>query len=128
MIKLRPHHLLCTQGYGGKGYSDEFVANMTAITNQLRGQSDCKVQIVFGSDDICACCPKKRGEGVCANGSGPDDMDSKMIDYFGVEQKCYSYLELTGVINSTMTGAMMDDICGECSWYPVSACRRKILG
>jgi len=34
-IKLRPHHLLCTKGYGGMGYSEGFVENMTAITTHL---------------------------------------------------------------------------------------------
>ena len=28
MIHLRPHHLLCTQGYSGKGYDENFVAHM----------------------------------------------------------------------------------------------------
>ncbi|MDD7224175.1 MAG: DUF1284 domain-containing protein, partial [Lachnospiraceae bacterium] len=33
MITLRPHHLLCTQGYSGKGYSDDFVENMDKIVD-----------------------------------------------------------------------------------------------
>ena len=27
-IVLRPHHLLCTQGYSGKGYDNDFVAHI----------------------------------------------------------------------------------------------------
>ena len=37
-IVLRPHHLLCTQGYSGKGYDNDFVAHMTDVVHQLR---DC---------------------------------------------------------------------------------------
>ena len=36
MIKLRPHHLLCTQGYSGKVYSREFVENMTEIVKSIK--------------------------------------------------------------------------------------------
>lgn len=39
MIKLRPHHLLCTQGYSGNGYSDNFVKNMDYITEMLRNSN-----------------------------------------------------------------------------------------
>ena len=35
-IVLRPHHLLCTQGYSGKGYDNDFVAHMTDVVHQLR--------------------------------------------------------------------------------------------
>ena len=34
-IKLRPHHLLCTQGYSGKGYSEEFVEHMNEVVAML---------------------------------------------------------------------------------------------
>ena len=35
-IVLRPHHLLCTQGYSGHGYSEAFVEHMNDIVHQLR--------------------------------------------------------------------------------------------
>ena len=65
IIRLRPHHLLCTQGYSGKGYDENFVLNMTLITDRMRTDPDLKVQIVFSTDDICRFCPRKRGEGIC---------------------------------------------------------------
>jgi len=127
-MKLRPHHLLCTQGYSGKGYSPEFVENMTRITKILRGSPTALVNIVFSTDDICAHCPKKLGEDNCERNAEVKRMDSKLAAYFGLEEKVYAYRQLTAQINAGMTGRMLDDICGECSWYPVSACRRKILG
>ena len=30
-IVLRPHHLLCTQGYSGHGYSEAFVEHMNPL-------------------------------------------------------------------------------------------------
>ena len=35
-IVLRPHHLLCTQGYSGHGYSEAFVEHMNDVVHQLR--------------------------------------------------------------------------------------------
>ena len=46
MIKLRPHHLLCTQGYSGKGYSREFVENMTEIVKSIKNEK-VQVQLIF---------------------------------------------------------------------------------
>ena len=57
MIKLRPHHLLCTQGYSGKGYSDDFVENMDKIVDYLRNNEDAKIMLKFGDDDLCSRCP-----------------------------------------------------------------------
>ncbi|MFR5445010.1 MAG: DUF1284 domain-containing protein, partial [Butyricicoccus sp.] len=57
MIRLRPHHLLCTQGYSGKGYSTEFVQNMSAIVHSLRNVPGTRIRLVFGSDSLCAHCP-----------------------------------------------------------------------
>mgnify|MGYP003549100712 CR=1 FL=1 len=30
-VRYRPHHFLCSLGFQGKGYSDGFTANMSAI-------------------------------------------------------------------------------------------------
>lgn len=35
VITLRPHHLLCTQAYSGKGYDEAFVRNMDRVTESL---------------------------------------------------------------------------------------------
>ncbi|MCL2580170.1 MAG: DUF1284 domain-containing protein [Oscillospiraceae bacterium] len=127
-MKLRPHHLLCTQGYSGKGYSPAFVENMNAITAILRTNPETPVDIVFSTDDICAHCPHMLGEDHCDRNEKVKQFDQKVIDYFGVEQKQYRYGELVAKVNREMTAERMDDICARCSWYPVSACKQKVLG
>ena len=127
-MKLRPHHLLCTQGYSGKGYSPEFVENMNAITTVLRADPSAAVDIVFCTDDICEKCPQKLGEDLCERNDKVKGFDQKVTDYFGIEEKRYIYREIVAQINRAMTSQMMDNICGGCSWYPISACRKKILG
>lgn len=127
-IRLRPHHLLCTQGYSGKGYSDSFVANMTAVTVYLRGNADAAVEIVFSTDDLCVKCPQMLGVNLCRDNDKVKNFDKKVVDYFNIEEKTYLYHDITREIDSKMTPLMMDDICSNCSWYPISACKRNIIG
>ena len=102
IIKLRPHHLLCTQGYSGKGYDEKFVLNMTYITDRMRKDPDLKVQIVFSTDDLCRFCPRKRGEGICADDNKVQVFDSGVIKFLDLEEKTYSYQELIRTIHEKM--------------------------
>jgi len=126
-MKLRPHHLLCTQGYVGKGYNREFVDNMTAVTTYLRHDANSVVEIVFSTDDICSKCPKMSGIDLCETNDKVKRLDDKVISRFGIEEKSYKYHEIIREINTKMTSAIMNDICGECEWYPTSACMKNIL-
>ena len=127
-MKLRPHHLLCTQGYSGKGYNNDFVENMTAVTTHLRNDPTAVVQIVFSTDDICDKCPRMIGHDLCERNDKVKRFDKKVAAYFGIEQKSYLYQDIIREINTKMTASMMDDICSDCEWYPISACKRNILG
>ena len=126
-MKLRPHHLLCTQGYSGKGYNSDFVQNMTAVTSYLRNEENAVVDVVFSTDDICKRCPNMLGVDLCNDNKKVKAFDRKVTDYFGVEEKRYIYKYIVSKINAQMTEAIMDDICSGCSWYPVSACKKNIL-
>ena len=126
-MKLRPHHLLCTQGYSGRGYNEDFVENMTSITTRLRNDDNVVVDIVFSTDDICGKCPRMIGNDLCVSNEKAKCFDQKVIDYFGIEEKSYIYQDILREINAKMTTDMMDDICGDCEWYPISACRKTII-
>ena len=65
MIRLRPHHLLCTQGYSGEGYNESFVAHMNEVVEQLRNVPGTKITLTFSTDTLCSCCPHKEGK-TCA--------------------------------------------------------------
>lgn len=87
-MKLRPHHLLCTQGFSGKGYDDNFVKNMLAITKYLRNNPNPIIEIVFSTDDICCCCPNKINENICKDQYKVNSFDEKVIKYFNIEGNC----------------------------------------
>lgn len=65
MIHLRPHHLLCTQGYSGKGYDENFVAHMNEVVHELRNVPGTRIMLAFSTDTLCSCCPHKEGEDLC---------------------------------------------------------------
>ncbi|SCY29450.1 hypothetical protein SAMN02910370_02003 [Lachnospiraceae bacterium XPB1003] len=126
-IVLRPHHLLCTQGYSGNGYSTEFVEHMNEVVERLR-YGDDRIRITFSTDTLCSCCPNKTGEDQCVSQDKVKKFDGKVTEYFGIEEKEYRYREIIKEVDSKMTSDIMDDICGGCSWYPVSACKKNIIG
>ena len=127
-MKLRPHHLLCTQGYSGMGYNEDFAENMTAITTHLRTEDKAAVEIVFTTDDICIKCPLMVEVDLCETNDKVKRIDEKVVYYFGIKRQSYIYKDIIREINSKMTSDMMNDICGDCEWYPISACKKNILG
>lgn len=128
MIRLRPHHLLCTQGYSGKGYSTEFVQNMSAIVHSLRNVPGTRIRLVFGSDSLCAHCPHHTADDLCETQEKVSRFDRKTVEYFDLHEGEYVYQDLIRAIDTQMTSVMLEDICRGCAWYPVSACKKNICG
>lgn len=77
-IRFRPHHFLCALGFEGKGYSEDFTANMAAIVDaRLRapGGGDVQIEVTATADAICAPCPSRRGAG-CESGDRIAQLDA----------------------------------------------------
>ena len=127
MIKLRPHHLLCTQTFVGMGYDNDFVENMTCIVDYLRGNDSAEVEIIFSTDDVCEKCPHKVAEGLCRSDAKVRRLDGMVVKHFGIENKSYVYSEIVGEIKAKITAEIFGDICGECSWYADGGCWNKFL-
>ncbi|MBM4386117.1 MAG: DUF1284 domain-containing protein [Deltaproteobacteria bacterium] len=120
MIKLRPHHLFCVQGFNGYGYDDAFKRNMREIHDRVVEGNESFVVVERG-DDICAKCPHLK-DNTCANDRTTDgevmEHDAKLmriLDFeFGREmtlKDLMDYLEKNG-------GRFMKirRICNACSW------------
>lgn len=122
-MKLRPHHLLCTQGYSGKGYSKDFVKNMDIITDEIRNNKNSKINLIFSTDDICKSCPEKLGTDLCSSNEKVKTIDKKVVNYFNLEEKEYNYKKIVKYIKDNMTEEIMDDICSTCQWYHMSKCK-----
>ena len=145
-IVLRPHHLLCTQGYSGKGYDNDFVAHMTDVVHQLRDVPGTTIRLTFSTDTLCSCCPNKLGTDLCDTQEKVKRYDAKTVEYFGLadevlvdvilfletevfhglEEKDYVYQDLIREIDAKATPEILADICRDCCWFPISACCKNI--
>ena len=125
-VRLRPHHLLCTQGYSGKGYDAKFAANMAVVTEKLRGNSAINVEIVFSADDLCAACPRLAKDGVCVDDAKASSFDKRVKEMFKLENRRYAYHWLIGSIDSAMTVDKMKSVCETCEWFKNSDCLKNV--
>ena len=125
MIKLRPHHLLCTQGYSGKGYSKEFVNNMDLVVNSIK-QEKAKIELVFSKDDICTKCPNLLKNSYCQS-DNVSIIDNKVVKYFNLKEQVYVYEDIVNYIKDNMSEDIMNDICGTCEWYSISNCKKRMV-
>ncbi len=124
-MKLRPHHLLCTLGYVGLGYNEDFVKNMDYITSQLKNNS-LKIKLEITTDDICTYCPKKIKKNLCLENDSVVSYDKKVLEVFHLQEKEYLYQELLAKIKEFVTEDKLNYICGDCSWFLDCATRKKL--
>ena len=127
-MKLRPHHLLCTQGFQGKGYSETFVANMKNYVKSMREVPDFRVTITDEPDDLCRACPNKLSSKACKDDEKVHRFDRSVLELFDIKPgETYCYQDLVRKIDENMSEDKMKNICGDCSWFKVSACMKNVL-
>jgi len=116
-INLRPHHILCLSLFEGKGYNEEFTANIRKILDNFQN-----LEIVSCADDVCVCCPNNI-HGECS--LGEDDVRNKdrnacrglnlEIGEISVESINHKLVMLTKTDFETC--------CSTCRWYKGNVCR-----
>jgi len=126
-MRLRPHHLLCTLAFEGKGYSDIFAQNMTSIVKKLNSRRGLSVNLIFSSDDICTKCPNLLQSGACADNDKVMSMDRKVMELMHLEEKSYKYGFLLDMVKHSITAESLNSICSSCTWFPYDICAGKIL-
>ncbi len=127
--KLRPHHGLCLRFFEGKGYSDEFVGNMSKVKNEL-AESDPLITLTAMDDIICESCPERLSGHCAASGKAAlyDRRVTEMLktDFITVlkwsdfYRRAYEEIILSGRLR---------EICADCKWFALCADRsKKIIG
>lgn len=126
-IILRAHHVLCIQGFRGKGYSAEFVANFAYIVERLNTHKDTQIELIAGPDDICRCCPYL-GEGGCKRSRNEPEKFSQQIDT-QVFQRLglgpgtrLSWTEVLEQIKARIESKDLVSICWGCPWIFYNYC------
>lgn len=118
-LTLRPHHGLCISFFEGRGYSEEFTANMTEKIALLK-DTDPKITLVCGADMICAACPHNKG-GVCESGGKSDRYDKAVLDMCGfTEGQVLSASEFFSAVEENILAPQrLREVCGDCSWADI---------
>ena len=118
-INLRPHHLLCISFFKGKGYSDEFVSNMTSIVSALKENKDTPISLVLGKDDLCAHCPHNQN-GICTAEDKSSKYDQLTLNALGIDTNSHStttYFTLRALADEKIINCgKRENICGDCEW------------
>ncbi len=121
-VSIRPHHILCTRAFRGKGYSTLFVEKMHAIISRIRKER--KLNITAGCDAVCAACPHQRTQSktVCVKEQKVQTIDKNVIHFLGIRHRLYDYAEIDRIITEKLTEQVFDAICGTCEWKRKNIC------
>jgi uncharacterized protein len=128
-IRYRPHHFLCALGFEGKGYSESFTANMTAIVmGRLRaeGGDATVIEVTGATDDICAPCPKRRGR-LCTNQDKINTLDRAHAAALHLApRERLTWGEAKARIRAHVPPGSLKTLCAGCEWEPYGMCEAAL--
>jgi hypothetical protein len=113
--KLRPHHVLCIYFFEGKGYSPEFVENMTDVIRTLEGTS--LVQLTDSVDIICVKCPNNN-QHICEHDVKVKCYDEAVLSVCQLEVgQVLEWQELSELVSKLIIRPhKLRTVCGDCEW------------
>ena len=117
-IRIRPHHLLCIQGFQGYGYTSEFVSHMKKFISFLKSNLNYNLQIVLESDELCSRCPHNV-DGRCVKGAQDeiDKVDRLVVEMANLDLKfIYTDFDAFSTVNKNLNYDHVISICSKCSW------------
>jgi hypothetical protein len=130
-LKFRPHHFLCTLGFEGKGYSEEFVRGYQLIADQLRKRGiegdRTKVEVVESTDSICQPCLNRQGTR-CATEEKIRALDEAHMKVLGIRGgDVLTWGEAKKKIAENMTVEAHHKACAPCAWRSLGLCEAALL-
>ena len=119
---FRAHHFLCIATYRGKGYSAEFVANMSRVWAAARAGQVGEVTATAGADPICRACPhpqETEDPESCRFHTSIAARDRRMIAAMGWEEnQQVSFAEVMDDVHVRHQD-LMAKVCFGCDWVPI---------
>lgn len=126
-LRLRAHNVLCLQGFRGRGYSEAFVAEMTAAARTLADDPDTPVELLDSPDRLCAACPNLR-QGGCTLG-GPEHeahmqaQDREVLRRLGLAAgDVLPWAQVLARIARSVRGSDLPTVCTTCPWLGLGWC------
>lgn len=128
-LRYRPHHFMCSLGFEGKGYSEAFTSNMTAIVmgrlRSLNGDAT-QIEVIGELDDICMPCPKRRGQ-ICGTQEKIEALDSAHSAILGLEVgDRLSWGEALERIRAKVAPGSLKGMCRGCEWEAFGMCETAL--
>ncbi len=120
-IRIRPHHLLCIQGFQGYGYTQDFASHMQRVTSFLKSNLLYNLQIVLEFDELCSQCPHDV-DGRCARGFMDEinKVDRLVIQKANLDLRhSYTVSEAFSTVNQNLDHNHIISICSGCSWQNI---------
>lgn len=128
-LSLKPHHVLCSIGFAGKGYDEPFTANMANIVNgQLRAEHgrDLRIFVTWRADAICAPCPLRAGLD-CQRQEKISRLDNAHAEALGLAPgEVLTWGECLDRVRARVRPADLDRICETCEWLPLGICKANL--
>lgn len=128
-LRFRPHHFLCSLGFQGKGYSEEFTANMARIVMdglRMPGGDATPIEVVGAADDICAPCPKRDGN-LCALQKRVALLDQRHARALGLfSGDRLSWGEARRRIVRRVPPGALGQLCKGCQWLQLGLCETAL--
>lgn len=115
VYKIRAHHGMCLYYFRGKGYSDDFVRNMTDKKREL--MKNPMVCITDQADIICALCPNN-ADGICTAEEKVAEYDRQVMMRCNLsEGDCIPFLDFEHLVQQNILFCdKRKEICGDCQW------------
>ncbi|MCC5991855.1 MAG: DUF1284 domain-containing protein [Rhodobacteraceae bacterium] len=124
LFHFRPHHFLCALGFQGKGYSDDFTANMAQIVAVLRGPDggNTLLEVTHQADHICAPCPHRRGVS-CDKATRIAGLDQRHAAALRLKDgDRISWAEAQRRIRAHVPRGALAQLCKGCQWRDLGLC------
>ena len=118
IYQIRPHHGMCLAYFQGKGYSEEFVKNMTEIKEQL--SQNLLVELTENTDQICKSCPNNQS-GSCKTAEKVKKYDEAVLKTCNLQPGTQiHWKELEQLVEERiLTTGKRKEICGDCQWSEI---------
>ena len=116
-IIVRPHHGLCGEFFQGKGYSSEFVSNMSIVLSELNA-GDPFIRLTVGTDSICFGCPNNV-EGICETVDKVTRYDNAVLKLCGLSDgDVLRWGEFRAKVREKIISpGLLSEVCGDCMWF-----------
>ena len=101
--------------FTGRGYSDDFTANMAWLLETLT--PDSPVCLTVGADAVCGPCPNNRG-GLCDKPELVAAWDREVLELCGLGEGCIlKFGDFTRLVqDNILETELRPGICGGCQW------------